>query len=81
MLRFLSMSQTTPDVFVLLPTDTPPALADWLASLGDGAVLVSLERLADGHVVLQALPDVDPTLVARIRKILAQHADVLRRLT
>lgn len=81
MLRFVGMAQTTPDVLVLPPSDAPPALADWLAALPGGAVLVSIERLADGHIVLQGLPDVDPTLVARIRTILAQHADVLRRLT
>ncbi len=75
------MDQSTPDVFVLPPGEAPPSLVDWLASRRDGAVLVSVERLDDGQFVLQALPDVDPTLVARIRRILAQHADVLRRLT
>ncbi len=65
-----------------LPADAvPPLLVDWLNVFGASAMLVSLERLDDGRVVLQTLPDVDPTLVARIRKILAQHADVLRRLT
>ena len=57
----------------------PPELAAWLDQ--QSALLASLERLPDGRVVLQALPDIDPAFVARIRKILAQHADVLRRLT
>jgi hypothetical protein len=62
-----------------LPPGALPSDLD--ALLGDGALLVSLERLPDGRVVVQPLPDVDPALVARVRKILAQHADVLRRLT
>lgn len=65
-------------VLTLPPGALPPDLD---ALLGDGALLLSLERLDDGRVVAQTLPDVDPALVARVRKILAQHADVLRRLT
>ncbi|HEX6291343.1 MAG TPA: hypothetical protein VFZ66_19320 [Herpetosiphonaceae bacterium] len=65
-----------------LPADAvPPALDEWLSAHESVALLVSLERLPDGRLVLQALPDVDPTLVAQIRRVLAQHADVLRRLT
>jgi hypothetical protein len=65
-----------------LPADAiPPPLHEWLAAHESGALLVSLERLPDGTLVLQSLPDVDPALVAQIRKVLAQHADVLRRLT
>ena len=75
------MEKDTTELFTLPADAVPPALADWISGCGAGALLVSLERLTDGRVVLQALPDVDPTLVARIRKILAQHADVLRRLT
>lgn len=75
------MEQQSLNVLTLQAADVPPALADLLAASGDGALVASVERLPDGRVVVQALPDVDPTLVARIRKILAQHADVLRRLT
>lgn len=65
-----------------LPADTIPlALDAWLAEHETGAMLVSLERLPDGKIVMQALPGVDPALVAQIRRVLAQHADVLRRLT
>ena len=71
--------QTT--ILTLRADAVPPALAKWLAELGDTALLVSIERLPDGRLVLQSIPDVDPRLVAQIRKIMAQHADVLRRLT
>lgn len=65
-----------------LPADAiPPALDEWLSTHEAGALLVSLERLPDGRLALQALPGIEPTLVAQIRKVLAQHADVLRRLT
>ena len=65
-----------------LPADAiPAALNEWLSIHETSALLVSIERLPDGRLVLQALPDVDPTLVAQIRKVLAQHSDVLRRLT
>ncbi len=66
---------------MLSAEQVPPELADWVETHGDGLLLVSLDRLDDGRLVLQALPEVDPRLVARVRKIMAQHADVLRRLT
>lgn len=70
-----------PTHLLTLPAEAvPPELAAWFEQADTPALLVSAERLADGRVVLQALPDVDPTLVARIRKVLAEHADVLRRL-
>lgn len=75
------MEQTLPEVLVLPADDIPPALSTWLGERGATALLVSIELMSDGALVLQTLPDVDPTLVARIRKILAEHADVLRRLT
>jgi hypothetical protein len=75
------MDHIVTDVLVLEPGDVPAPLTEWLATHDDKPVLLSLERLESGQVVLQSLPDVDPTLVARIRKVLAQHADVLRRLT
>lgn len=71
--------QVMPEVLTL-PAANVPALDHWLDAANVQAILVSVERLPDGRIVLQALPDVDPTLVARIRKTLAEHADVLRRL-
>lgn len=75
------MEQPATHLLTLPAEAVPPELAAWFDETNTPALLVSAERLPDGRVVLQALPDVDPTLVARIRKILAEHADVLRRLT
>lgn len=66
--------------FILAPADVPAALREWLQSAGDIAILASLELLPDGSVVMRALPEVDPRLVARVRRTMAQHEDVLRRL-
>lgn len=68
-------------LLTLSADDVPTPLAEWLAAFDSSALLVSLERLPDGRLVLQALPDVDPRLVAQVRRTMAQHADVLRRLT
>jgi hypothetical protein len=65
---------------VLAADDVPAAFREWLTSAGRIAVLASLEVLDDGRVVMQALPEVDPRLVARVRRTMAQHEDVLRRL-
>jgi hypothetical protein len=74
------MERQVDTILILSPENVPPELAEWLEACGNGVLLVSLDRLADGRLVLQALPDVEPQVVARVRKILAQHADVLRRL-
>lgn len=66
--------------FVLNPGEVPASLREWLVSGGDAALLASLELLPDGSVVFRALPEVDPRLVARVRRTMAQHEDVLRRL-
>lgn len=67
---------------VTLPADSlPPELLAWFEESRSAALLASLERLPDGRIVVQALPGIDPTLVARVRKMMAEHADVLRRLT
>ncbi len=65
-----------------LPADAvPDQVRDWFVTLDRTAVLASLELLPDGRLVIQTLPGVDPRFVARVRQILAQYADVLRRLT
>ncbi len=66
--------------FQLAAADVPASLREWLQSGGDVAVLASLEVLPDGSIVMRALPEVDPRLVARVRRTMAQHEDVLRRL-
>ena len=75
------MSEEPETLLVLAREDVPAALRDWLRSLGDDAVLASMEVMADGRLVLQSLPGVDPRLVARLLRTMAQHEDVLRRLT
>lgn len=75
------METYLPDILSLPADAVPPALDEWLSRHESAALLVSLERLPDGTLIVQSLPDVDPALVAQIRKVLAQHADTLRRLT
>lgn len=75
------METYLPEILSLPADAVPPALDQWLSTHESPALLVSLERLPDGTVVLQSLPDVDPALVSQIRRVLAQHADTLRRLT
>ena len=70
------------EMLITLPVDAvPEALRSWLMEASGGALLVSLELRPDGRVEIQALPDVDPTLVARLRRTMAQYEDVLRRLS
>ncbi len=70
------------DSILTLPAESvPELLRDWLRSVTDGATLASLELLSDGRVVVQVVPGVDPRLVARVRRTIAQHEDVLRRLS
>ncbi len=74
--------QQPPEAFLLMPADgLPTELVAWLEAQTAGPLLVAFDRLPNGDWALQALPDVDPTMVARVRRILAQYADVLRRLT
>jgi hypothetical protein len=70
------------DMLITLPADAmPEALRSWLVQADRGALLVSLELLPDGRVMAEGLPDVDPSLVVRVRRTMAQYEDVLRRLT
>lgn len=66
---------------LVLAPGAAPELEALLDAAGAPALLFSVERLDDGRLVLQGLPGIDPAIVARIRRMLAQHADVLRRLT
>ncbi len=75
------MRQDVEGVISLPPEVVPETLRDWLRLLDDHAVLSSLELLPDGRLVIQALPEIDPRIVARIRRTMAQYEDVLRRLT
>jgi hypothetical protein len=75
------MSDQTTTLITLSASDVPEMLRSWLAESGSTALLVSLELLADGRLVIQGLPDVDPSLVARVSRTMAQHEDVLRRLS
>ncbi len=75
------MQEDVPNLLTLPIDAVPPLLRDFLAQLQTPAVIGALELLADGQVVVQVLPEVDPTLVARVRRILSQYDDVLRRLS
>jgi hypothetical protein len=75
------MPEQSETLITLSPGDVPGALHSWLAEMGASALLVSLELLDDGRLVIQGLPEVDPRLVARVRRAMAQHEDVLRRLS
>jgi hypothetical protein len=75
------MQEDVPTLLTLPIDAVPPLLRDFLAQLQTPAVIGALELLADGQVVVQVLPEVDPTLVARVRRILSQYDDVLRRLS
>ena len=76
------MPDNNVDTLLALPAEVvPEELRSWLTSIAKDALLASLELLPDGRLVIQVLPDVDPRLVASVRRIMAQHEDVLRRLT
>lgn len=75
------MEQPLAPLLTLPAADLPPALTEWLTAQRDGPLLVSIEQLGDGRWVLQALPEVDPEFVARVRRTIGQYDDVLRRLT
>ncbi|MBA3469655.1 MAG: hypothetical protein H0T53_08420 [Herpetosiphonaceae bacterium] len=64
----------------LHPARVPAELLAWLRETEQTTLLVAIELDADGYVSLQALPDVDPQLVPRVRKTMAQYEETLRRL-
>jgi hypothetical protein len=75
------MAEELESLLTLRQADVPDALRTWLEAMGASVLLVSLELLDDGRLVIQGVPDVDPSLVARVRRTMAQHEDVLRRLS
>ncbi len=75
------MQEDLPTLLTLPADAVPPSLREFLARLETPAVIGALELLPDGQVVVQVLPEVEPSLVARVRRILAQYDDVLRRLS
>lgn len=64
----------------LPPDQVPAALRDWLREAQQATLLIAVELDDDGYLSLQALPDIDPQLVPRVRKTMAQYAETLRRL-
>ncbi len=64
----------------LPPEQVPAALHSWLRAAASTTLLVAVELDDDGYLSLQALPDVDPQLIPRVRKAMAQYEETLRRL-
>lgn len=75
------MAEDEDTLLVLSADEIPDRLRNLLGGNASRALLASLELTDDGRVVVQLLPEVDPLLVARVRKIFAQYEDVLRRLS
>ena len=74
--------QEDPPVVLTLPADTvPAALREFVSEAGAQAVLASMELLPDGQLHIPVVPEVEPRLVARGGRTLAQYADGLRRLS
>lgn len=64
----------------LKPDQVPPELAEWLREAAQATLLLAVEYDEDGYLSLQALPEVEPALVPRVRKAMAQYEETLRRL-
>jgi hypothetical protein len=69
------------DELLLTDSELPEALRAWLADAPEGAFAVSLERLADGRVLLRPLPEATPELLARLRVTMAKYREALMNLT
>jgi hypothetical protein len=69
------------DDLLLNESELPEALRAWLAGAPEGAFAVSLERLADGRVLLRPLPEATPELLARLRVTMAKYREALMNLT
>ena len=59
--------------------ELPEALQIWLE--GQGAVLVAIQRRDTNIVELECLPDIDPSLIARVRVTMAKYREALMNLT
>ncbi len=64
----------------LTPEQLPAALLEWLQASQQTALLVAVELNPDGSLSLQAIPDIDPQLVPRVRTLMAKYEETLRRL-
>ena len=64
----------------LRPDQVADSLKAWLESSERTTLLVAIEVDADGFVSFQAQPEVEPQLVPRVRKAMAQYEETLRRL-
>lgn len=69
------------DELLLNEADLPEALRAWLDAAPDAAFAVSVERLADGRVLLRPLPEATPELLARLRVTMAKYREALMNLS
>jgi hypothetical protein len=69
------------DDLLLNEAELPEALRAWLDGAPAAAFAVSLERLADGRVLLRPLPEASPELLARLRVTMAKYREALMNLT
>jgi hypothetical protein len=56
-------------------------LRAWLEEAPAAAFAVSVERLADGRVLLRPLPEASPELLARLRVTMAKYREALMNLS
>lgn len=69
------------DDLLLDESELPAALREWLELAPDAAFAVSLERLADGRLLLRPLPEASPQLIARLRVTMAKYREALMNLS
>lgn len=69
------------DDILLEESELGERLRAWLAGAPEGAFAVSLERLADGRVLLRPLPEATPQLLARLRVTMAKYREALMNLS
>lgn len=71
--------QLSMDDLELSAADLPEAMRAWLERRP--AVVISIERAAEGRVVVRALPEIAPELIARARVTMAKYREALMNLT
>ncbi len=69
------------DDLLLNESELPAALRGWLETAPAAAFAVSLERLADGRLLLRPLPEASPELIARLRVTMAKYREALMNLS